>query len=189
MDLDLDSIRTTGRARRSVSAEVVRALDTTDLVLLTEEKGSKPSALKRISERHHALARLLAQGTPPGEAGIITGYDASRVSILQADPSFKELVVFYRQDVNREAADLRKEMFGLSVDATRALRDRLEDSIEDFSVGQLLEVAKMGADRTGHGPSSTTTNLNVNVDLANRLEAARKRVADRKFQVIEGTKE
>lgn len=189
MDFDLDSLRVRGRSPKAVTAEIVRELDVTDLALLSEEKGSRAQPLKRISERHHALARLLAEGVPPGDAAIISGYDPSRVSILQADPAFNELVVFYRKDVTRDASDLRKEMYGLSMDAARVLRDKLEESHEDFSIGQLMEVVKLGADRTGNGPSSTTTNLNVNVNLASRLESARKRVAERQALVIEGTKE
>jgi hypothetical protein len=50
-----------------------------------------------------------------------------------------------------------------------------------------MEITKLGADRTGFGPQSSQ--LNVNVDLSGRLEAARKRVAMRKLKVIEGGKE
>ena len=53
-----------------------------------------------------------------------------------------------------------------------------------ISVGQLMELTKLGADRTGHGPQSST-NLNVRVDLADRLKAARQRVLERGQQVIE----
>lgn len=189
MDFDLDSLRVRGRATKAVTAEVVRDLDVTDLALLSEERGVKAQPLKRISERHHALARLLAEGVAPGEAAIISGYDPSRVSILQADTAFNELVMFYRADVTRDASDLRKEMYGLSMDAARILSARLEDGGDDFSVGQLMEVVKLGADRTGNGPSSTNTNINLNVNLASRLESARKRVAERQALIIEGTKE
>jgi hypothetical protein len=40
----------------------VRALDAADLALLDEEKGSRTPALKRLSDRHHALARCEAIG-------------------------------------------------------------------------------------------------------------------------------
>ena len=54
-----------------------------------------------------------------------------------------------------------------------------------MTTGQLLDIVKMGADRTGHGPQTTATNLNVNVDIAAKLEAARKRNASRPL-TIEG---
>lgn len=184
MDLE---IRTSGRARKRLDAEVVRALDPADLVLTQAEKGSKPNPIKRISERHHSLARNLAGGMEVGEAAIICGYDISRVSILQSDPTFKELIAFYRRDVSNTYRGMHERLAGVSLDALDELQSRLEDTPEQLSVGQLIEITKMGSDRTGHGPSNTTTNVNVNVDLANRLEAARKRVADRRTTLIEGT--
>lgn len=186
--LDVDVLRTTGRAPRAVTGEVVRALDRADLALLGEEKGSVASPLKRISDRHHTLARYLAQGTAPGEAALICNYDPSRVSILLNDPTFKELVEFYRADVDRTYRGLHEKLFGLAMDAAEELATRLEEpeQAKELSVTALIEVVKMGADRTGHGPQATNTNLNVNVDLATRLQAARERVAQRR--IIEGGK-
>lgn len=180
MDLDLIPLRTRGRAAKPLVATVVRELDPADLALLGEEKGSEAPAIKRISERHHALARNLASGMEPGEAGVVCGYSASRVSILQADPAFKELLHYYRTQVEHQYRDLHQRLSGLALDAAEELTNRLEDDPEAFSIGQLMEVTKMGADRTGHGPQSSQTNLNVNVDLAGRLKEARQRVLERK---------
>lgn len=178
-----ETLRTTGRASRQVSATVVRALDAADLALLGEERGARAAPLKRLSERHHALARCLASGMAPGDAAITCGYVASRVSILQADPAFQELLSFYRQDVDSKYLDMHGVLAGLSLDAAMELRERLEADIDadekKISVGQLMELVKVGADRTGHGPQSSQ--LNVNVDMAVRLEAARKRVAQRQL--------
>lgn len=183
MDLSTEIFRTRGRAAKPVSAAVVRALDEADLSLLADEKGSVPAAVKRLSERHHALARNLAGGMAPSEAAIVCGYSLSRVSILQDDPAFKELLHFYREDVKGQYRDLHTRLAGIAADALDVLQDRLEEQPEDLSVGQLIELSKMGADRTGFGPQTSQTNLNVNIDLASRLEAARKRVRER---VIEG---
>lgn len=188
MNLEAQVFRTRGRAAKPVEATVVRALEPNDLILLGEEKGSQAPALKRLSERHHALARTLAAGTGESEAAIICGYSLSRVSILKDDPAFKELLAFYRDDVNRQYADFHEELAGLSKDATAELRVRLEEDMEaeekKISLGQLIELTKLGADRTGFGPQSNTTNLNVNVDLADRLQRARERVAARSTGLI-----
>lgn len=181
MDLSTEIFRTRGRAAKAVAAEIVRPLDRTDLALLQEEKGSRAPALVRISERHHALARNLASGMSPSEAGIVSGYSASRVSILQDDPAFRELLEFYRADVQLAYRDLHTRLSGLALDAADELAQRLEESPGDVSIGQLMEITKMGADRTGFGPQSSSTNVNVNVDLAERLEAARKRVSARQI--------
>jgi len=181
MDLDIFPVRTRGRSARPVSGEVVRALKEADLALLGEERGSAAPPIKRIGERHHALARALASGMSPSEAGILTGYSGSRVSILLDDPTFQELLSFYREDVNAQYRDLHQRLSGLALDAADELATRLEEEPEAFSIGQIIEVTKLGADRTGHGPQSSQTNVNVNVDLAGRLAAARERVAARRL--------
>jgi hypothetical protein len=174
--------RTTGRARRDVIAVQVRELDEADIAMLASERGTKAPPLKRLSDRHHALARCLAGGMAEGDAAISCGYDISRVSILKADPAFQELLAFYRADVSDKYLDMHGVLAGLSLDAAMELRVRLEDDIQadekKIPVNQLMELTKLGADRTGFGPQSSQ--LNVNVDLAGRLEAARKRVASRK---------
>ncbi len=191
MELSAEIFRTRGRAARPIEAAIVRELDSADMVLLASEKGSVPSAIKRLTERHHALARTIANGMPLGEAAILHGYSISRVSILQSDPAFGELLTFYREDAQRPFRDMHNRLAGLSMDAAEELHARLEEDMQSedkkISVGQLMEITKLGSDRTGFGPSST--NVNVNVELAGRLEAARKRVAMRKLTVIEGGKE
>lgn len=154
-------------------------------MLMEGEKGSTASPLKRLSDRHHALARALASGMKAGHAGLTVGYTASRVSILQADPAFKELLNFYREDTEANYRDLHERLGGLAYDAAEELAQRLEDDPDAVSVGQLMEITKLGADRTGFGPQSSNTQVNINVDLATKLEAARKRVKER-TQTIEG---
>lgn len=184
MDLDLDALRTRGRAPNPPSATIIRALEASDLVLLDTEKGSTAPPLKRISERHHALARHLASGMGESEAAIICRYSPSRISILKADPAFRQLLNFYQAEVRNQYIDLHSQLSGLSADAASILAERLEEEPEKISVGQLMEITKMGADRTGFGPQ--TSQVNINVDLAGRLEAARKRVAEQRGKVIEG---
>lgn len=187
MELNAELFRTRGRASKPIAAAVVRELEESDMLLLAEERGTKPSAVKRLTERHHNLARNIASGMPIGDAAIFCGYTLSRVSILQGDPAFKELLTFYRDEAQRPYRDLHNRLSGIAMDAADELSTRLEEEPEKVSIGQLVELTKMGADRTGFGPQ--TTALNVNVDLAERLEAARRRVALRKLTLIEGGKE
>lgn len=181
--MPIDIFRTTGRASAPLSAVQVRELDATDIALLGEEKGTKAAPLKRLSERHHALARCLASGMEDGDAAVTCGYVASRVSILKADPAFQELLAFYRGATESKYLDMHGVLAGLSLDAAMELRERLEDEMQSdekkMTIGQLNELVKLGADRTGHGPQSSQ--LNVNVDLADRLQAARQRVAQRRL--------
>lgn len=160
----------------------MRPLVQADLVLLQSEKGSTTPPLKRLRDRHHALARLLAAGRTPGEAAVICAYDPSRVSILQNDPAFRELVAFYREKVVEAYGDMHEQLAGMSMDAVVLIRERMEDQGDAIGLTTLVELAKMGADRTGHGPKSTS-DVNVNVNLASRLEEARKRLKSRTLEL------
>lgn len=178
-------VRTKGRAERKLEAWVVRELVKEDLTLLDGEKGvTPPPLMKRLSDRHHTLARNLASGMEHGEAAVVCGYDISRVSILLGDPTFKELVLFYRSNVDAQYAQLHEVLAGMAVDAALEIRERLEDDEmrEKIPLSQLLAITAMGADRTGHGPSSTSE-VNLNVGLSNRLEEARKRVEARRKMI------
>lgn len=177
LDLDLPGLARPGRRPKPLAPEIVRELRVSDLALLASDAGTKPLQLKRLSERHHGLARLLAAGTPPGEAAAIMRYDLARVSVLQGDPAFKELVAFYRSRVD-EAFDVTAEhMAGLTLDAILELRERLESDPENFTVRDLRELATAMADRTGHGPSSKQE-VEVNLNLGERLEEARRRALE-----------
>lgn len=188
MDLDLDTIRTRGRAPAFLTATYVRDLDEADIVALGAEQGVKAPALKRISDRHHALARAISSGLPPGEAALICGYDISRVSILQADPAFQELLSFYRDEKDKAFRNVQDKLAGLASDVIDEIQTRIEDEPEKIPMGQLIQLASFAADRSGNGPQTSTTNLNVNVGMADKLEAARRRVRERQYgKVIDGT--
>lgn len=176
LDLDLDIV-SPGRKARALHAEVLRPLTEADLALLSTERSIQPTQIQRISDRHHSLARLLASGTSVSDACAITGYTASRVSILKGDPAFEELIEFYRAGKADDVQDLGDKLVQVAKDAVSILQDRLETEPETLDAETLLSVAKFGADRTGHGPQSRTTNVNVHVNLADRLSAARKRVS------------
>lgn len=176
----VDVVRVKGRAPKPWHAEVVRELTAEDMPLLMEEKGAKPRPLQRLSQRHHALARNLASGMSRAEAAFLVGYDPHRVSILQNDPTFKELVQFYSEAVNAQYATLHEKLSHMSMEAAEIVHQRMEEEPEKIPTGMLMEIVKTGADRTGFGPQSKSTQVNINVNLADRLEAARKRIADRR---------
>lgn len=111
------------------------------------------------------------------EAGLCTGYTGSRISILRGDPSFENLIEFYKADRGAEVLDLQQKFTALAKDATTEIQERLELEPEKFATAELLDVVKLAADRSGNGPQSKTTNLNVNVNLGDRMKAARERVS------------
>lgn len=175
MTLDL-RIAASSNAEPLVAAEV-RELVRADLeVLSTSNRGTTQKPLTRISERHHALAKLLAAGTAQVDAAFITGYTQTTISILTDDPSFKELVEFYRREVDAEYRGMHAQMAGLGADALDELRRRMEDEPDKMGASFLLDLVTKIADRTGHGVSTKTTQeVNVTVGLAERMKSARER--------------
>jgi hypothetical protein len=177
--MDLDGLTPLqGRARRDLQVEYIRDLQSSDLALLATERGIKPPGIKQLRDSHHALARILALGTHPAEASLITGYSLSRISILQSDPTFRELLEFYRGRKDEVVADVIGRMSAVHLEALAELQERLHDTAEQFTPGMLLEIVKTLADRTGYGPTSKNTQVNVNIDIAGRLERARQRVIE-----------
>ena len=180
MSLGLE-VRKQGRPGKAVTATMVRRLTAEDVA----QQGPRDvlqGGLMRLRDRHHALARCLASGMSEKDAGIITGYVGSRISVLKADPSFKQLVEFYRShndDIYRDAyRDLHSKMAGLAEDTVEELSARLEEAPEQFDVSDLRETLKVLADRTGFGPATKSTNVNVTVDLAARLAEGIKRARE-----------
>jgi hypothetical protein len=182
MDLGLEILRTTGRRGKDLNPEVVRELVPEDLAALQVERGvQKAPALKlqRLSERHRNLARLLAAGKTDYEVAIITGYTPGRVSILKSDPAMQNLIKHYREEVDIIYTTVNEKLAHVAGTALEVLQDRLEDeeAAAEMTVGQLIEITKLGADRTGNGPT-TKSEVAVNVSIADRLESARKRVLE-----------
>lgn len=159
-------------------AVIERELTEEDLAELKENRGTKAPALVRLSTRHHQLARSLAEGMSSGDAAIACGYTGARVSILLADPTFNELVTHYRKVVDSAFLDLQQRLSAIAVDAAAVLEDRLETDPDKFENIELMKLVALGADRTGHGPTSTQ-NHNHTVGFAARLDAARARIAQR----------
>lgn len=180
LDLDLDIAATLiGRKTRPVAGEVLRELTEADLALLETERGIKPTHIARLSDRHHSLARCLASGLSVSDACAVTGYTPSRVSILRGDPAFEELIAFYQAGKGELVEDLGQQLLSNSKVAALIVAERLEDTPEAFDIDALHDTIKIGADRNGFGPASKTTQVNVHVNLAGRLAAARQRVGER----------
>lgn len=183
LELDIAALGRPGRRQEPLTFAVVRELRDSDLVLLASNASIKPIEIKKLSERHHALARLIAAGTRPYEAAAITGYHPTRVSVLLTDPTFQELVEFYRDKVDGQFLDVMDQIAGLSKDALLELRSRLEDNPEEFTIKALQEVITMTLDRSGYGPTHKQI-TEVNINLAARLEEGRRRALEARRAMI-----
>lgn len=180
LEIAIRGRRPKGGDQPLVAAET-RQLTLEDVAKLGADRGSKTPAISQLRMRHHALARSVAAGISAIEISAITGYSLSRISILQNDPSFAELVEHYK-GLNDEAflaaqVDANLMAQQVKIAALEELGDRMENATEDFTNGQLLEIAKTMMDRTGQGVATSTT-VNHNIGIADRLKAARTRVID-----------
>lgn len=174
MQLDISNLVGPGRKPARVEAAHLRDIGEADLALLASGNvpAIQPAPLARITQRHHTVARLIAAGVPPGEVALITNYSASRISILQGDPAFQELVSLYQREVQAEFSTVLDNLAGLSSDAIEELRYRLEEEPENFSLKDLRETAELGLNRTGY-PAAKTVENTVNINFGKQLEAAR----------------
>lgn len=135
------------------------ALEAEDLRQLVLEQGGvqpdedNPSDLKKIREKHHHVARLIADGLSQRLVSQICGYTEAYLSILLRSPTMAELVELYRIQ-NGKATQLAVEkMKTVGLKALERLDDKLD--ADELSNQELISAAKLGLDRSGHGPTST----------------------------------
>ena len=185
MDLNLAAPSGKHRGRPKLDLEVVEMGELTveDLAALSAGGGLKAIPIKKLSERHHALARSIAGGMGQKEAAYQHAYTPTRVGMLMRDTSFLELVEHYRAVPDALYADLHERLAGMSLDAADEINRRMEDDANreegadpKISLGQLRDIMVVAADRTGFGPATKSTHLHLHANLAEKLEAARKRV-------------
>lgn len=158
----------------------VRVLTRDDLACLRQGEKRVTTRLKGFRDSHHRLARLVAAGLRNEEILRITGYAYSRLSSLRLDPAFQELVAGYRERVNEAFVESQDEFYETSVsNMLRAERqieahlDRADEEDELIPLKTLMSLTSDRADRFGYGKRTTQTN--VNIDFASKLEAMNKK--------------
>ena len=134
-----------------------------ELTLADKDELENPSArqsttppLLRLRNTHHMLARCLAEGRPQAEVGLITGYSPSRISILQGDPAFQELIQYYKSQVEGMYLNVHERLAALGVSTIEELQQRLEDEPEGYSNRELMELASLTLDRSVAPPKNKT---------------------------------
>lgn len=153
----------------------IKSLTKDDLAIL-EQRRDTP-VVQKFRDSHHMVARLLATGLRHDLVAEQVGYSRSRVSVLAADPAFKDLIASYRAMVNEDFSKANHDFVALATSnmmkAERMLADKLDaadEMDETLSTRELVAIVGDRADRVGFGKKQT--NLNINVDFAAKLEAA-----------------
>lgn len=113
--------------------------------------------LARIKEQHHAVARLIASGLSQTLVASITGYTQSYMSVLLNNPAMTELVSHYRAQLTNGAEVVAERLKHIALKAVDALAEDLEAG--ELDANEKLALAKLGLDRSGHGPHSKVSTV------------------------------
>jgi hypothetical protein len=169
---------------KRLSAEVVRPLTLEDAARALEPKTYKTpvATVLRFRDTHHRLARYLAMGFRDQQVSALTGYSSIRISILKSDPAFMDLVAVYAKSVGEEGEEVLDLIHERKIKSERVQVEYLDqvldkrDSnghIEPAEVRLAMDMSSDANDRVGH--VKRNVEARVNLDLADRLGAARKR--------------
>lgn len=150
----------TNRNRVPLELGATRELDSGDIAALSTAPAAPAQTLKRLRGSHHKLAQLLSLGCPTAMAAIQTGYSPERISMLQRDPAFKQLLGYYEELGKVAFANITERLADVTLDALEVLQERIDENPEAISTRDLLEILKATADRSGNGPTSKSHTIN-----------------------------
>lgn len=187
-----------GRPPQALIADYCRDITEEDLTLVLTQPAissqvESKGRLKKLRESHHWVARLLAHGVTSAEAMIITGMSDTRISQLQTNPAFQDLLATYRVRV-AAGEDLGMgfqlnqidRLKSVVADATQELHDRLDEEPESFSNQFLVHMVEKLGDRSGLAPTSRTENISLTIS-GDTLDAVKSAIDSRaKGKVIDG---
>lgn len=134
--------------------------------------------IKKLRDSHHAAARLVAMGLAQGEVAMETGYSINGLSTLCQSPAFQELVATYREMITDEWKGNVDEYYQMLTSvrrkSLRLISDKLDDAEPgDIPLNQLTAIHSDAADRSGY--PKRKEHINMNLDFADRLDAAVRR--------------
>ncbi len=149
-------------------------------------------ALDQYRERHHSVARLVAIGATQDLIRRQTGISFRRITILMADPSFKELVAGYRERVdeawNRNVDTYLDLGMGNMIQTEAMIQDQLEEADEVGEKLPLLTLNRLSQDRADRFGYPKTSQVEHKHDFAALLDRAIERSGKAKeVKVIEST--
>lgn len=171
-----------GRPAKEISVGEIRPLEAEDLAIGEQVRRnttlptSTPPELLKLRTRHHLIAQLLAIGMKPKDVALKTGYSISRISILQLDPAFKELLANYTSENENLVVDVKERLRHLSMDSIDVIQARFDDDPGQFTNKELFDLAELTLDRTGHGKTATVQHeYGLSDETATLLKQNRKR--------------
>ena len=175
-------------ARRRVDAATissVRPLTTEDLAFLRTGHATI-DPIKRIRDRHHHIAWLLALGRSHKDIAAEVHLNPERISIYLRDPTFSELIARYREEIAESRRQHTDDFVAKATEtmklAEAEVQKRIESDPDSVHIRDLNRIAADRMDRFGYGKHTTSETRNINVNFAAKLEAA----IERSRKTIEG---
>ncbi len=148
-----------------LTVDIIRPLTTDDLPAIANPPAvaARGTSLQTIRHSHHQIAQLLVEGKPLAEINLVTGYSISRISDMQNDPAFAELVAYYSHQREAIFASAQERLRNLGLDATEKLHEHLHDPTKVWSHRELMEVIKLAlpAETSIKQPASNTVNVSA----------------------------
>jgi hypothetical protein len=120
--------------------------------------------LVKVRNTHHLAARSLAEGKKDVEVSLITGYTPARIGQLKDDPSFQELLAYYKSQVESKWLSVQERLASIGLAVSEEMMSRFEEDPSRFSNEELRRWFETTMDRSGNGPSATR---NVNIQSKN----------------------
>jgi hypothetical protein len=117
-----------------------------------------PADLAKIREKHHHVARLVADGLQQRMVAQICGYTETYVSILLNNPAMQELVEMYRMQGGAAVRIATEKLKTVGLKALEKLDEKID--ADELNANELTSVAKLGLDRGGLGPQTKVHNVN-----------------------------
>lgn len=159
-DAFAESLGAGSRAPVAITCQVEGVLLPEDIRCYLDEHGQLTTTLKadekdirQLRERHHSVARLLSEGLPQGLVATMTGYTEQYISVLKASPAMMELIEHYRAPGGLAVRHVGENLRRVAGMALEQLEGKIEQ--DQLTASELTAAAKLGYDRSGHGPQSS----------------------------------
>ena len=161
-------------------AVIRRELTEIDLSAPCAESETRAPQLQKLKTQHHQIARLIADGRNDAQVCAAVGVTPAWLSSLKADALFSQLVANYRDQVEARYLNTHEYLAIVAQKSAAELIERLEENPAEFDLDTLRKLIEMAADRTGHAPQTKSANVQVTMNIGERLALAQQRL-------IEGT--
>jgi len=158
--MNKELIPSRGAIAEPLILEVRRELTPVDLQRAGDAPKVGTPVIQKLRATHHRQALLLAQGKSVKEVASIVGCTPQRITQLQTDPMFVELLSIYKDQMIVASLEGGQRLQAKIIDAGEMAVDELVSRLENdkdraaMPVGEVRKIAEFAMDRTVAPPKS-----------------------------------